>query len=136
MSRLTYRRVLRIFGWILGGGVTLIVFVIAIRLAVNFAVADARGAQPLRELSANAAPPVRDAARAALAQFAAQPFMRGHEWAAVVERVHGDTLVLGLFRAEDVTVLHLMLMPHPYVSGNIRYDTARHKLLVASAGVE
>jgi hypothetical protein len=128
---------LRQVGWILGGAVTIIAFLIASRFALNLARSEARGARSLRELSAHAEPPVRDAARAALAQFATQPWMRGIEWVAVVDRrPHGDTLVLGLFRAEDATVLRRMVMPHPYVSGVIRYDTARMQLLVAATGVE
>ena len=116
---------------------TLIALLIAGRLVGNLARSEARGARSLRELSAHADPPVRDAARAALAQFAAQPWMRSREWVAVVDRrPHGDTLVLGVFRAEDATVLRRMLMPHPYVSGAIRYDTVRKQLLGAGVGVE
>lgn len=131
------RRLLRWAGWTVGGAVTLIALLIAGRLMFNLARSEARGARPLRELSAHAEPPVRDAARAALAQFATQPWMRGREWVAVVDRrPHGDTLVLGVFRAEDATVLRRMLMPHPYVSGAIRYDTVRKQLLGAGVGVE
>ena len=107
------------------------------RFGVNLVHSDARGAQPLRDLASSGNPPVREAARAGLQVVdSTAPFGR-LEWVAVVDqRVHGDTVVLLLYRAQDATVLRRMLMPHPYISGVVQYDIAQHHLVTATVGIE
>lgn len=121
----------------LASAVAVVVVALAGRLTLNLARAEARGAEPLRELAAHGVPPVRDAARAGLAVVDTLSYFGQPEWVAIVDqRPHGDTLVLGLFRAKDATVLRRMLMPHPYISGVVRYDSTHHRLVYAGVGIE
>ena len=102
----------------LSGTLLLIAIVLVARLATNLGRSETRGARPLRELALLGHLPVREAARAGLLALDSIPGFRSVEWVAVVGlRPHGDTLELGLFRAEDATVIRRMLMPHPYISG-------------------
>jgi hypothetical protein len=132
------RPFLRRVTWILVGALTLFAVLLFARLIFNFAHSEARDTQPLRDLAARGGSPVRDAARAGLAVMDSAKYFGGPiEWVAVIDRrPHGDTVVLGLYRAEDATVLQRMLMPHPYVSGVVRYDSAHHRLVYAGAGIE
>lgn len=131
------RSFLRIVGWVITGAFGLVAGLLIGRLALNLAHSDVRGAQPLRELATDGKPPVRDAARAALPVLDSTRPFGNVEWVAVVDqRAHGDTVVLGLFRAEDATLLRRMLMHHPYISGVVRYDAAHHRLVQASVGIE
>jgi hypothetical protein len=131
------RAILRRAAWVLASVVALVILAVATRLALNFTRAEARGAEPLRELAARGASPARDAARAGLALVDTVTGFGHPEWVAVVDqRSHGDTLVLGLFRANDATALRRMVMPHPYISGVVRYDSTHRRLVYAGVGID
>ena len=131
------RRILRRAVWLVGGALTLVVVLLAAHLLANLARSEARGARPLHDLAVRGDPSVREAARAGLAVLDTATGFRDIEWVAVIDRrPHRDTLVLGLFRAEDATVMRRMLMPHPYVSGVVRYDSVHHRLAYAGVGID